>query len=292
MFKPVSLFVGLRYTRTRKRNHIISFVSVISMLGISLGVLSLVLVLSVINGSTSTMRGETLKSVPHVTLSGEGGLTQWRNLAEEVTRHSQVLAAAPYVEGEAWLRYQGQDQVVTLRGVSPTLETSAVDVANPQFDRLLEQLQTTPNGIILGSRLAGNLGMFNGETLRITPLQSLLGLNLEDAGSFTVLGYADFGFYGNASVALVNLEAAEDFFGSSRSADIRLRLRVTDVFNAGPIAEEAVATMAIQDPGGLTITSWSESQANLFNALRMEKILTGFMLLMIVIIGAVNIVST
>ena len=107
---------------------------------------------------------------------------------------------------------------------------------------------------------------------------------------FRVIGAADFGFYGNNNTAMISLEAAQHLLGEGNAAqDVRLRLRVDDVFNAGPIA--AAAVQAAADPD-LSSTSWSETQASLFGALRLEKTLTGFMLLMIVVIGAVNIVST
>jgi len=242
MFKPVSLFVGLRFTRTRKRNLFVSFVSIISMLGITLGVLAMIVVLSVINGSTTIMRNETLKSIPHVVVSSnaDDGLGDWRQLSEQVTRQPGVLAAAPYLEGEAWIRYQGQDHFIRLRGVDPQAELTVIENATTQFQALLDSLAQAENGMILGSRLASDLRIFSSRTVSVTPLRSLLARSLEDAKSFSILGAADFGFYGNDSVALVSLEKAEELF-SGQSPE--LRLRVDDVFNAGAIAEQAFAAI-------------------------------------------------
>jgi len=288
MFKPVSLFVGLRYTRTRKRNLFVSFVSVISMLGITLGVLAMIVVLSVINGSTTIMRNETMKSIPHVVISSPEGLGDWQQIAQQATAHPGVIAAAPYIEGEAWIRYQGQDQFIRLRGVDSAAELTVIDSGSTQFKSLLTNLEETENGMIMGSRLARDLGIFSNQSVSVTSLRSLLARSLDEAKSFSVLGAADFGFYGNDSVALIELNKALELF-SGQSA--QLRLRVTDVFSATQIAEEAFSQV---DTGGreLQITPWTESQSTLFDALRMEKMLTGFMLLMIVVIGAVNIVST
>lgn len=294
MFKPVSLFIGLRYIRTRKKSQIISFVSVVSTLGITIGVLALIVVTSVINGSTSTMRDETLKAVPHASILSGQGLNAWEPVREALASQPQVIGAAPYVEGESWLRYDGAAEFVQLRGVDPRFEGDVLQVESPGFDALLETLRNTENGIILGIRLANRLGIYLDDEVTLMSLNSLINRDLDDVMRFKVIGAADFGFYGNDNTVMIDLQAAQSLFGEGAAAqDVRLRLRVDDVFNAGPIASRSLEDMA--DPAlrqGLSSTSWSETQASLFDALRLEKAMTGFMLLMIVVIGAVNIVST
>jgi len=258
------------------------------MLGITLGVLSMIVVLSVINGSTTFWRTETLKSVPHVIISASASDFDWRELTQQALLHPQVLAAAPYLEGEAWVRYQGRDQFIRLRGVDPGAELEVMDSPSSQLQDLLQQLDNSENGQILGGRLARDLGIFNNQSVGVTPLRSLLGRSLEDIRSFNILGVGDFGIYGNDSVALVQLDEALELFPEQQ---VQIRLRVNDVFNAATIAQEAVVE-ARATTDELRIIPWSESQRTLFDALRMEKILTGFMLLMVVIIGAVNIIST
>jgi lipoprotein-releasing system permease protein len=294
MFKPVSLFIGLRYIRTRKKSQIISFVSVVSTLGITIGVLALIVVTSVINGSTSTMRDETLKAVPHASILSSQGLSTWEPVREALASQPQVIGAAPYVEGESWLRYDGAAEFVQLRGVDPRFEGDVLQVESPGFDALLETLRNTENGIILGIRLANRLGIYLDDEVTLMSLNSLINRDLDDVMRFKVIGAADFGFYGNDNTVMIDLQAAQSLFGDGAAAqDVRLRLRVDDVFNAGPIASRALED--IPDPAlrqGLSSTSWSQTQASLFDALRLEKAMTGFMLLMIVVIGAVNIVST
>ena len=127
MFKPFSLFVGLRYSLTRKRNRFLSFVSFISMLGVSLGVLVLIVALSVINGSISSLRNEALKSVPHVTVSGPRLESSWGEYTVNARLSDRVIAAAPFLEGEAVLRFQGQDIFIQVRGVDPELEAEVIN---------------------------------------------------------------------------------------------------------------------------------------------------------------------
>jgi len=294
MFKPVSLFIGLRYIRTRKKSQIISFVSVVSTLGITIGVLALIVVTSVINGSTSTMRDETLKAVPHASILSNQGLVNWQPVREAFAAQPQVAGAAPYVEGESWLRFDGAAEFVQLRGVDPRYERDVLQVESPGFDALLDTLGNTENGIILGIRLANRLGIYLDDEVTLMSLDSLINRKLEDVMRFKVIGAADFGFYGNDNTVMIDLAAAQALFGGGALAqDVRLRLRVDDVFNAGPIAARALAEVSGSVPSqGLASTSWSDTQASLFDALRLEKTMTGFMLLMIVVIGAVNIVST
>ncbi len=256
------------------------------MLGISLGVLILIVALSVINGSILTLREEALKSVPHATLSGPGVVEDWSQLQAEVLSHPEVLAAAPFMEGEATVRHQGQISFVRLRGVDPTLENSVSDNENSFYAELLERLAATDNGIILGTQLAGELGIFSSTEVSVLGLGSLLQRKESDALAFEVLGFADFGLYGNNNIALVNLNQAQQLFANDAGTEVNLRLRVNDVLRAGEIAQAAAASSMVE------IAPWYEVQASLFNALNMEKMLTSFMLLMIVVIGAVNIIST
>ena len=287
MFKPFSVFIGLRYSLTRKRNFLLSFVSLISMLGVSIGVLILIVALSVMNGSISLLRTEALKSVPHVIVSGEGFGETWREEARLALSSADVLAVAPFLAGEATIRHQGNNSFVRLRGVDPFLEADVVNNGSTRYAELFLELAETPNGIILGSQLARELEIDGRSDVSVTALSSLLTRSLSDTQGFLVIGFADFGIYGNNNVALVNLSQAQALFVADPGMNLQLRLKVADVLRAKKIAGSI--NFAEND---LDIQPWNETQASLFNALEIEKILTSFMLLMIVVIGAVNIVST
>ena len=287
MFKPFSVFIGLRYSLTRKRNFLLSFVSLISMLGVSIGVLILIVALSVMNGSISLLRTEAFKSVPHVIVSGESFGENWREEARLALSSADVLAVAPFLEGEATIRHQGNNSFVRLRGVDPLLEANVVNNDSTRYAELFLELAETQNGIILGSQLAHELEIDGRSDVSVTALSSLLTRSLSDTQGFVVIGFADFGIYGNNNVALVNLSQAQALFVADPGMNLQLRLKVADVLRAKKIAGSI--NFAESD---LDIQPWNETQASLFNALEMEKILTSFMLLMIVVIGAVNIVST
>lgn len=296
MYKPAALFIGLRYIRSRKANQLISFVSVISMLGVTLGVLALIAVLSVINASTSTMREETLKAVPHASIGlpgrpAEQAVAEARGLLPVLEDQPGILGAAPYLQGEAWLRSRGSGDFVLLRGVDPAREARVGAVEDRRLSELLSRLGNSAGGIVPGTRLASRMGLAPGDELSVLPVSSLLERRTDQARSFRVLGIADFGFYANDNTALVNLGDAAGLFSGSEGRELALdvRLRLDDVFAADGIAGNAVRALPEAD---YRVETWREAQASLFSALRLEKTLTGFMLLMIVIIGAVNIVST
>ena len=192
MFKPFSVFIGLRYSLTRKRNFLLSFVSLISMLGVSIGVLILIVALSVMNGSISLLRTEALKSVPHVIVSGEGFGETWREEARLALSSADVLAVAPFLAGEATIRHQGNNSFVRLRGVDPFLEADVVNNGSTRYAELFLELAETPNGIILGSQLARELEIDGRSDVSVTALSSLLTRSLSDTQGFLVIGFADF----------------------------------------------------------------------------------------------------
>ena len=295
MIRPLALYIGLRYTRARKQSQFISFVSVISMLGIALGVTSLIAVLSVINASTSTMREETLKHIPHASIAPTAdawpeAASNLSTLARRLSEQEAVLAAAPYVQGEVWLESRGNADFINLRGIEPELEAAVSDRDSAHFISLMEELAAQPDTVILGTRLASRLGLLAGDRVDLTALSSLTARRSGDTRSYRILGVADLGFYANDNAALIGFEEGRNLFARDRAAALpHLRLRVDDVFRARAIATQA---RQLLPPGEYQLNSWDQTQASLFNALRMEKRLTGFMLLMIVIIGAVNIVST
>ena len=287
MYKSLSLFVGIRYSLARKHNFLLSFTSLISMLGISVGVLVLIVALSVINGSIAVMRDEALKSVPHAIVSGENLSSLWAEEIAEIKEQEGIIAAAPFVEGEAMIRHQGGTRFIQLRGVAPELEFEVINNTGEGYREVLEELRRTENGIVLGTQLAGSLRIYDSQKLTVISLGKLLKRNLSEAQGFDVVGFADFGIYGNSNIALVNLDSAKQLFSEDPGVNFQIRVKVDDIFQAKNIVERST-----NQQRELTVTAWSEVQANLFNALNMEKILTGFMLLMIVAIGAFNIVST
>ena len=287
MLRSFPLFIGLRYSLAQKNSLLLSFVSFISVLGVTLGVLILIVALAVINGSIETLRKEALKSTPHVTIAGPGLQANWRELRDLALRSEGVIAAAPFLEAEASITHQGEAAFIAVRGIDTALESSVNEPGSATFVDLLASLGESETGVILGAGLAGQLGVRSSTQVSLLSLGKLLRRRLDEGQGAEVIGFADFGLYSNHNTALMSLTAAERLFANDPGVDIRLRLRVSDINRAGDIAAEVFSN----NPE-LEITPWNEVQASLFDALNMEKFLTAFMLLMIVVIGAVNIIST
>ena len=287
MLRSFPLFIGLRYSLAQKNSLLLSFVSLISVLGVTLGVFILIVALAVINGSITTLRMEALKSIPHVTVAGPELQANWHELRDLALSSNEVIAVAPFIEAEASITHQGETAFIAVRGIDTALESSVSEPSRATFVDLLASLGESENGVILGASLAGQLGVRSLTQVSLLSLGDLLSRRLNEEQGAEVIGFADFGLYSNHNSALISLTSAERLFANDPGVDIRLRLRVSDIDRAGDIAAQVFL-----DYPDLKITPWNEVQASLFDALNMEKFLTAFMLLMIVIIGAVNIIST
>lgn len=287
MRRPLSFFIGLRFSLAKKHNLLLSFVSLASMLGVSFGVLVLIVATSVINGSINVMRLEALKSVPHAVIQGIFPLENWNQSINQILDLEGVNAVAPFVEGEAVVRNQGNLEFIKIRGVLPEKEQTVISNPSQKYLEVLHDLKNTEQGIILGTQLAASLDIFNAKSINAVSLESLLQRSSMDIEGFKVVGFADFGLYGNSNLALINMKDAQSFFEGEPDGSVKLRLSVDDINNAKLIGEQVENIYPMVD-----VVSWDEAQSSLFTALNLEKILTSIMLVMIIVIGAVNIIST
>jgi lipoprotein-releasing system permease protein len=291
MFKPLELFIGLRYTRAKRRNHFISFISATSMVGVMLGVVALIAVLSVMNGFHKEIRERILGMASHVTISAlEGGLSQWRaamNLAEQ---HPDVVGAAPYVEAQTMLVNGQNVGGALIRGVLPDQEPKVSDVGAHMKFGSLDDLVPGEYRIILGNELAITMGLRVGDkvtvvtpSVNITPIGSMPRLK-----RFTVVGIFEVGMgeY-DSGVALVHLQDAAKLLQLGDGVT-GVRLKLDDLYKAQQVSQE----LAEQMPGAFRISDWGQQHRNFFSALHTEKRMMGLILFLIVAVAAFNIVST
>ena len=291
MLTPYELFVGLRYTRAKRRNHFISFISITSMLGIALGVAALIVVLSVMNGFQKELRARILGVAAHVQIVGLGGpLANWQQVSERATKQPDVVAAAPYVMAQALLSFRQSVQGAIVRGVLPDAEDRVADVGSHMRAGRLEDLLPGRFGIVLGNELAMSLGARVGDKVvviapqgQVTPAGILPRLR-----QFTVVGVFEVGMFEyDAGLAFIHLEDAQKLYRmEDRVSGVRLKLK--DLFEAPRVARELSRELA-ED---LYVTDWSRSHANFFRAVQIEKRVMFIILLLIVAVAAFNIVST
>jgi lipoprotein-releasing system permease protein len=289
--QPYELLVGLRYTRAKRRNHFISFISMASMLGIAIGVMALIVVLSVMNGFQKELRTRILGVASHVQISGfDGRLANWREVARAASATPDVLAAAPYISAQGLLANQQNVQGALVRGVVPELEDRVADIGSHMRRGALSDLKPGQFGMVLGSELAHAVGAHVGEKVvliapqgQVTPAGILPRIK-----QFTVVGVFEVGMYEyDAGLALINLEDAQKLYrlGDEVSG---VRLKLKDLFRAPEIARDLSHTLL----GDLYITDWTRSHANFFRAVQIEKNVMFIILALIVAVAAFNLVST
>jgi lipoprotein-releasing system permease protein len=291
ILQPYELFIGLRYTRAKRRNHFISFISLISMLGMGLGVMALIVVLSVMNGFQKEIRARMLGASPHLEVVADGGrLEDWQPILDKVAQNPQVLAAAPYVAGQGMLSFGQSVQGVMVRGIDPLRETAITELANKVKIGRLDSLRSTEFGIVLGSDLARALGVRMGEkVMLIAPQGSITPAGMMPRlKQFRVVGIFEIGMapYDN-SLALINIVDAQKLFQLG-DAVTGISTKLRDIDKAPDVAGE----LQQQLPQGLYANDWTHQNSNYFSAVKMEKKMMFIILSLIVAVAAFNIVST
>lgn len=291
MFKPAEIFIGLRYTFSRRSNHFISFISLVSMLGIALGVTVLITVLSVMNGFEQELRQRILGVVAHVTvMQGREGMHDWQQIAQIAQAKSVVTGSAPYVYREAMLTQGGNVAGSIVRGILPELEPQVSDLNNHMIRGNFDSLHPGEFGIILGSELAQNLGVtLDDKVMLVSPQAQFTAVGiLPRLKRFTVVGIfeIDMREYDSA-LALIHIEDAARLFQMEDRVS-GLRLKLDDLYLAPALANQLIEEL----PFGFQVTDWTRQHANFFRAVQMEKTVMFVILLLIVAVAAFNLVST
>jgi lipoprotein-releasing system permease protein len=285
------LFIGLRYTRAKRRNHFISFISGISMIGIALGVAALVVVLSVMNGFQKELRARILGVASHVQITGpDNRLADWPALAATAAQRPRVLAAAPYVNAQGMLSNDGNVRGAIVRGIVPRLEDGVADIGRHMVSGSLELLVPGEFNIVLGAELARALRAYPGDRVTLIAPQGLVtpaGI-VPRLKQFRVVGLFEVGMFEyDSGLALIALEDAQRLY--QYGADVSgLRLKLDDLFASREVARDLVNAVGRD----LAVTDWTRSHANFFRAVQIEKNVMFIILLLIVAVAAFNIVST
>ncbi len=288
---PFEYFVGLRYTRAKRRNHFISFISMTSMAGIALGVAALIVVLSVMNGFQKELRSRILGVASHVQLAAfEGGLADWKRVAELAARNPEVTGAAPYINAQGLLSFDQTVQGALIRGVQPDLENRVADIGNSMKKGRLDALKPGGFGIVLGSELARNLGVRMDEKVTVIAPQGQVTAAgvMPRIKQFRVVGIFEVGMYEyDSGLALLHLADAQRLYRMEDKVT-GVRLKLVDLFAAPRVSLQLGQTL----PSDVFVTDWTRSHANFFRAVQIEKRVMFIILTLIVAVAAFNIVST
>lgn len=289
MFRPLQLFIGLRYTRAKRRNHFISFISLVSMLGIAVGVMALIAVMSVMNGFQGDLQERILGMVSHATISSVGdSIHDWRDTVREAEANPHVLGAAPYIESKVLLRGRRISGAI-VQGVLPDQQPKVSDIASKMLKGKLDDLKPGTFGIVLGNELAMELGVGVGDKVivyapevSVTPVGAIpRQKNCEVVGIFSV-GFAEY----DEGFAFMHMDDAQKLFQTDGPNGIRLKL--DDMLRAYPITRDLAAHLGQY----YRISTWEQGHANFFSAVKMEKLVMFIILSLIVAVAAFNLVST
>lgn len=292
MFRSFVWYIGYRYTRAKKRNQFVSFISLMSMIGIGLGVMVLVTVLSVMNGFDQQIREKIFVLVPHITITSPNGkIDDWQSLLKQMQQNPQVTAAVPIINGQALLSNDGTTVPAVVSGILPKL-------ANEEFSKEMQieqgsitDLNSTPFGIVLGEGLAANLGVVIGDKVNlITPNAVVTPIGvIPRFKQFKVVGifHAGSGFGFDNSYAFIALPDAQKLFMLGNGVN-QIQIRVKDLFSAPAIATQMQQSFSDR----YDASDWTEQYGAFYHAVKMEKTIMFFILLLLIAIAAFNLVSS
>jgi len=288
---PYEFLIGLRYLRARRRNHFISFISFSSMLCMALGVTALIVVLSVMNGFQKEVRDRILSAVSHAQIEGiDRQLPNWQAVLAEVARHPEVIAVAPYIEGQGMLMANQTARGVAVRGILPEMEATVANFAGHMQSGKLEELQPGEFGVVIGIDLARSLWLRKGDKVTlIIPQGTMTAIGMAPRLKiFTVTGIFDMGMAEyDSALALVHLEDASRLYQIEAGAS-GVRLKLIDLFAAPRIASELAERLAID----AYYMDWTARHANFFRAVQIEKTMMLIIVSLIVLVAAFSLVST
>lgn len=316
--KFLPLFIGWRYLRAKRRNQFISFVSGFSLLGMAFGVFALIVVLSVMNGFDREIKQRVLRVVPHGFLSQAvspsepsgrqepSGLSHWPAWRQLALKETGIKGAAPYIQGFGLLSYGHGIKGVEVQGISPELESSVSKVHEHMLLGELSRLQSGEFGVILGRLLANYLGVTLGDKIVLTLPQ----INVTPAGIFPrqkrlkVVSIFEVGAQIDQNLALVHIDDAAKLYRKKYKVD-GLRLHTPDIYSAADTLSHLKQQLQAlpkntfeafdippQQQNQLTVKDWSQTQGGLFQAVKMEKLVVGALLMIIVAVAAFNIISS
>jgi lipoprotein-releasing system permease protein len=292
MFKPLPFYIGLRYTRAKRRNHFISFISLSSILGIALGVAALITVLSVMNGFEKELRHRMLGMSAHVVVRTiDNSWQDWQNMAEQLRKKDHVTGIAPFIQGQAMISYHKNVEGTFLQGIFPELEPQVSQVKDKMLEGSIDDLKAGEFGIVLGKELARSLNVRMGNKITlIVPQASVTPIGLlPRMKRFIVKGIFSVGMHEfDSGLVLLHSEDAAKLLRMPAGTIHGLNIKLDDMFLAPSFSRQLQQEM----PFGYHSYDWTYRHKNFFEAIKMEKTVMFVILTLIVAVAAFNIIST
>ena len=296
MSYSAELFIGFRHLRSRGKLAFVSLTTWISVLGIALGVATLIVVVGVMTGFQREFRDKILGTQSHIVITRSGAklMRQWRDVLQKARDHEGVVAASPFVYGQAMFSFNNRVLGAVVRGIVPDREIDVTDIRRYLKDgalkKILEKNSGGKPGLIIGAELAKNLHLKEGDTvMMVSPVGVVTPMGLVPrTKKFQVVGTFRSGFYQyDAGLSFISMKESQAFFGFGKSVT-GVHLRVKDIFSAERISRKIQGTLS----GAYLSRSWQEMNRNLFSALKTEKTTLTILLLLVVVVAAFNIIGS
>jgi lipoprotein-releasing system permease protein len=289
MISNTPIFIGLRYTHVKRRHQFISFVSGFSLIGMALGTLALIVVLSVMNGFDREIKERILRVVPHAYLNQAPVMQDWKLIQGQISEVENIKSAAPYISGFVMLSSDFNVQGVELQGVLPTEEVNVSTINDYMLNTSLFALKPNQFSIILGSQVARQLNVSVDDTIIMTlPTVSITPAGLFPRSKrFSVAGIFEVGAQVDQSLALIHLSDAQRLFRYGSSVQ-GLRIKTDDIYQAAAAVRPLPAKLGMN----FEVKDWSQTQGGLFQAIQLEKRMVMLLLMIIIAVAALNIVTS
>jgi lipoprotein-releasing system permease protein len=289
MISNTPIFIGLRYTHAKRRHQFISFVSGFSLIGMALGTLALIVVLSVMNGFDREIKERILRVVPHAYLNQTPVMQDWKLIQGQISEVENIKSAAPYISGFVMLSSDFNVQGVELQGVLPTEEVNVSTINDYMLNTSLFALKPNQFSIILGSQVARQLNVSVDDTIIMTlPTVSITPAGLFPRSKrFSVAGIFEVGAQVDQSLALIHLSDAQRLFRYGSSVQ-GLRIKTDDIYQAAAAVRPLPAKLGMN----FEVKDWSQTQGGLFQAIQLEKRMVMLLLMIIIAVAALNIVTS
>jgi lipoprotein-releasing system permease protein len=288
---PFELHVALRYLLAKRKQAFISVISLISTLGVTVGVMALVIALALMTGLQQELRDRIVGSNPHIYVWNTHGITDYHAEADQLRKLPHILGAAPAILGQGLVSAAGETQPLQIKGVDPVLENQVTSLRDAITSGSLDALRTPEgetDGILLGKDLAAKLGVATGDDVSLT-----MGVTLSPAGllprtrRLKVVGLFSLGLYElDSTSGFLDLEVAKRVLGKEH-VDL-IQLKVDDIYAAPRIAESITHTLG----SNYVTQDWADMNKSLFSALGLEKMAISLTIGLIVMVAALNIVAS
>jgi lipoprotein-releasing system permease protein len=292
MFKPLSFYIGLRYTRAKRRNHFISFISMTCILGIALGVTALITVLSVMNGFEKELRHRMLGMSAHVVVSTfNNHWRDWESVAQQLQNREHVTGVAPFVQGQGMITFNKNVKGTFLQGIAPELEPQVSQVKDKMKVGSIDLLKAGEFGVVLGEELAHALGVWVGQKITlVVPQASVTPIGiLPRMKRFVVRGVFNVGMHDfDSNLVLLHRDDLAKLLRIPVGTIHGLNIKLDDMFLAKSFSQQIQREL----PGEYHSYDWTYRHKNFFEAIKMEKTVMFVILTLIIAVAAFNIVST